>query len=121
MHNTQIDPKTERIRALNDQLRTSSDPIAALKLNGQLVITHALAAKGNEFLERAIAAVRAFDDFYEDNDPWGEHDCATLQVDGETVIFKIDYYDPELERHSDDAADPALTRRVLTIMLASDW
>jgi hypothetical protein len=121
MQNTQIETKTERIRELNDQLRTSGDPIEALIMNGQLVITRELAANGNEFIDRAVAAVRAFDDFNADNDPWGEHDCATLEVDGETIIFKIDYDDPSMEYHSEDAADPALTRRVLTIMLESDW
>ena len=44
-----------------------------------------------------------------------------LEVDGERVFFKVDYYDPELERHSDDPSDPEITRRVLTIGLASDY
>jgi len=110
-----------RIRELNDQLRTCRDPIAALVMDGQLVVTRGIAALGNEFINHAVAAVRDFDAFTEDNDPWGEHDCATLTVDGKDVIFKIDYYDPSMEHHTDDAADPKVTRRVLTIMLAEDW
>jgi hypothetical protein len=103
-----------RIRELNDKLRTKGT-------GGELMITRNLMALGREFVGKAHAAVMAFNGFSEDNDPWEEHDCASLSVDGEDIIFKIDYYDPTLSRHSDDAADPNVTRRVLTLMLAEDW
>jgi hypothetical protein len=44
-----------------------------------------------------------------------------LEVEGERIIFKIDYYDCTMSRHSPDAADPERTERVLTIMLASEY
>ena len=59
----EIDPDNARIRELNDALRTSGDPILRLVINGQLVITRGIAARGDEFFKRAVAAVRAFDDF----------------------------------------------------------
>lgn len=114
-------PNVERIRELNDQLRAAGDPIAALVMNGSLVISSGLAGLGPPFVDDCLAAVRAFSDFTEDNDPYGEHDMAFLDVDGRRIYFKIDYYDADLEHHSPDPADPGLTRRVLTIALAEEY
>ncbi len=76
----------ERIRALNDELRKTG-------AGGKTFLTSGLIAKGADFIAKATAAVRAFDAFTDDNDPWQEHDCATLDVDGEPVMFKIDLYE----------------------------
>ena len=37
------------------------------------------------------------------------------------MLFKIDYYDSSLCGRSADPADPLLTRRALTIMLAREY
>jgi Protein of unknown function (DUF3768) len=104
----------ERIRNLNDELRTTG-------IGGTTNLTRGMWAKGSDFVAHAVAAVRAFDAFSEENDPWQEHDCATLDVDGESIIFKIDSYDVNMEYGSPDPADPNVTRRVLTIMLAEEY
>jgi hypothetical protein len=104
----------ERIRALNDELRKTG---AA----GKTYLTPGIIAKGADFIAKATAAVRSFEAFSDDNDPWQEHDCATLDVDGEPVMFKIDCYDLDMQYGSPDPADPRVTTRVLTIMLASDY
>jgi hypothetical protein len=104
----------ERIRALNDELRKTG-------AGGKTFLTRGLLDKGPDFIAKVTAAVRDFDAFTNDNDPWQEHDLATLDVDGEPVMFKIDYYDANMEYGSPDPADAKLTRRVLTIMLASDY
>jgi len=108
------DHKRERIRKLNDELRCKAT-------GGRIVITRGIEALGADRVTQVLTAVARFDDFTEDNDPWGEHDCAILTVDGRRIIFKIDYYDRDLRWHSPDAADPAVTRRVLTIMLAEEY
>ena len=86
-----------------------------------MVITAGVHALGAEFLEAALAAVAAFESFNADNDPYGEHDCAGLDVAGRRVLFKIDAYDTDLTAGSPDPADPELTTRVLTIMLAEEY
>ena len=63
-----------------------------------------------------------YDGFDEDNDPHGEHDFGDLEWnDGTDLLWKIDYYDMELEYGSPDPADPYVTKRVLTVMLTSEW
>ncbi len=55
--------------------------------------------------------------FTEDNDPYGEHDFGGVELEEQTVYWKIDYYDQSLEGLSPAPANPELTVRVLTIML----
>jgi len=68
-----------------------------------------------------LDAVAAFDGFDADNDPYGEGDFGALEVEGERLFFKIDYFDRGLTAHSPDPADPPITTRVLTIMLAEEY
>jgi hypothetical protein len=114
LHDDSID--IAHVRELNDALRTTGDP-----KRGGLVITRALTAYGEMFIRRAITAVRQFNTFTQENDPWQEHDMAFLDVDGERIFFKIDYYDPTTRYLSVDPADPNVTRRILTIGLAEDY
>ena len=84
-------------------------------------MTDGIAALGTETVGQIFAAIGAFTDFNPDNDPWGEHDCARLEVNGHWVIWKVDYYDRSRRIHSPDPADPKVTVRVLTVMLADEY
>lgn len=108
-----------RCRCLNDLLRTSLGISVAGK--DKVMLTAGLLAKGDDFVANALTAVREFDDFNEDNDPYGEHDMIFVTVNGVKVMGKIDYYDNDLKFHSEDKSDPTVTKRVLTIMLASEY
>lgn len=106
--------KTMRIRELNDQLRQKA-------VDGRIVVTRGIQALDADDLRAMLLAIARFGAFTADNDPWGEHDCAVLTVNGRRIIFKIDYYDRDLAYHSPDASDPAVTVRVMTVMLAEEY
>jgi Protein of unknown function (DUF3768) len=106
--------RTSRIRSLNDCLRKHGH-------GGMIVCTQGITALELETSMRVMKAVETFDDFSETNDPHGEHDCALVEVDSIEVIFKIDYFDPTLSYHSEDATNPSVTFRVMTVMLAHEY
>jgi hypothetical protein len=108
-------PPHNRVRELNDQFRTVGIG------NGSIMITAGVQTMGEIFMHETMLAVREFTAFSEDNDPWGEHDFGALEIDGTKVFWKLDYYDPTLTAGSENPANDALTHRVLTIMLASEY
>lgn len=107
-------PGSTRIAQLNDQLRCHAR-------GGQIAITAGIIALGNHAVHAVLEAVRSFDQFTSDNDPYGEHDFGALTVLGQRVFWKIDYYDRAMQFGSPDPADPVVTTRVLTIMLAEEY
>jgi len=80
-----------------------------------------IAALGQEDVERIVQTVAVFDDFCHANDPYEEHDFGSFEAEGEKIFFKIDYFDRTLTYHSPDPADPTVTERVITIMLAEEY
>jgi Protein of unknown function (DUF3768) len=120
--------RAERIARLNDLARR------AMGIACVVVATEGIRALSEVDQSRLRELVETFDAFKPDNDPYGERDFGALYqgVDGVwsvlrpvdvamTVFWKIDAYDRELRLGSEDPADPAVTRRVLTIMLASEY
>ena len=84
-------------------------------------MTAGINALSDDAKAKVLSAVRSFSEFTADNDPHKEHDFGSFEVDGEKFFWKIDYYDLTLEGGSENPADPAVTIRVLTIMLASEY
>jgi Protein of unknown function (DUF3768) len=106
-------PETWTIVTLNDRLRS--------RPGSGWVLTAAVRSRGTHFVNLAINAVRYFDAFTPGDKPHGERDFGAFEVCGERLFWKIDYYDLEFENGSEDPANPAITRRILTIMMASDY
>ena len=100
---------------INDRFRCSF-------IGGEVYLTRGIADLPALAQADIIAQVRRFDSFTEDNDPYGEHDFGSLDHSlAGKVFWKIDYYDPDKERGSEDPLDPSKTCRVLTILLAEEW
>jgi hypothetical protein len=104
----------DRIRALNDDFRRTF-------VGGAVLITAGVEAMPVDQRRSLLQKVRAFEAFGEDNDPHGEHDFGSIDEGGVRYFWKLEYYDRATEFGSPDPADPAVTTRVLTIMLAEEY
>ena len=102
------------VRELNDELRCHHR-------GGKLFMTRGITALGVGMLPVVVKAVATFNAFDPDNDPYDEHDFGSLTIGTEKVFWKIDYYDRSMEFGSPNPADPAVTTRVLTIFLATEY
>ena len=107
--------RKKRVRRLNDAARRGEG------VNVSVVVTAGVQAFGEDMLAHVARKVAAFDSFTEDNDPHQEHDFGALTIADQKLFWKIDYFDLRLQWHSPDKANPEVTQRVLTIMLASEY
>lgn len=97
-----------KVARLNDMFRTDGSSVNVTKGIHELDSWMSL-----------LLAVRNYDDFNEDNDPYGEHDFGTLDWYGDKIFWKIDYYDASLGYWCDPLNPDC--RRVITVMLAEEY
>lgn len=102
------------VAVLNDKLRTQH-------IGGRIMMTRGISSLDKARIHSIIHAIASFTDFNTNNDPYGEHDCAILEVEGMSIMWKIDYYDETLNGHSPDASNPDVTVRIMTVMLAEEY
>ena len=124
---TTLDLETVReaalIAAQNDAFRHSilgTAPVTDAPL-GQFVMTRGVAALGPDAQLELTRRVATFDGFNADSDPQGWHEMGVIEFDGTTVWFKLDLYDVDYTYGSPEPSDPAQTRRVLTLLLPSEY
>jgi hypothetical protein len=97
----------------NDDFRKSLKSDA----NHKVVLTSAVA--DDPSVDKIIERVKDFDSFSSANDPHGEHDFGSFEINGEKYFFKIDYYDLDFNYGADPKEDEYSC--LLTIMQASDY
>ena len=107
-------PRGEKIARLNDDLRKRGR-------GGHIMVTRGVRAIADFDARALVAALAAYDAFDPDNDPHGERDFGDLQIGGEDLLWKIDYYDSHYQYASSDPADASITIRVLTVMLSNEY
>jgi len=108
-------PANSPIAKLNDLLRTTL-------MCGRVVITPGINGLPEHQRDEVLSAVRHFDRFTVHNDPYGDRDFGWIEhAEAGKVFWKIDYYNRDLTEGSEDPADPLVTCRVLTIMLAEEY
>ena len=103
---------TATIRELNDKLRKTLE-------GGRLLLTRGIIDRPDVW--QIIARVATFTEFDSGNDPHHEHDFGAFEINGDTIFWKIDYYNETFNGGSENPADPKITRRVLTIMRAEEY
>ena len=116
-----IDSDSGDCAACSAKVRQLNDAFRQTLTGGTVLMTAGVVALGADKQAEVLAAVRAFDAFTPENDPWNEHEFGAIEVAGERIFFKLDYYDLTRAFHSTDPADPTVTERVLTIMLATEY
>ncbi len=109
-----LSDKDQRCRDLNDRFRQTFE-------GGQIVLTQGFRALPNAIVIRAFQAIQSFDAFYEGNDPYGTREFGSVQISDHVIWFKIDAFDQNLEYGSLDPSDPAVTKRVMTILLPNEY
>ena len=113
--------RSERIAALNDELRKNPTHRGL----GLITMTSGVAALGPGFWVKVANKLASLEpkDFDKGNDPYGERDFAPIEVDGEKLFFKIDYFEHRSchTLGAETPENPETTDRVLTVMLREEY
>jgi hypothetical protein len=72
-------------------------------------------------LEGLKEMIRKYNNFNDDNDPYGEHDMGSLTYNSRTYFFKIDYFKLGNFNEGADPYQEKEVSRVMTIMHASEY
>jgi len=114
MSRVAVGNRADAIRLLNDNFRSTF-------IGGLLVMTQGVSELPNDTRALLLMAVRSFNQFTNDNDPHREHDFGSVEIEGETYFWKIDYYALDMDGGSENPADPEQTTRTLTVMRADEY
>lgn len=102
-------------------IKTLNDTFRQTFTGGRVMLTAGINAKSQDDIAKILSEVRNFNHFTKDNDPYNEHDFGSFDYKGNKIFWQIDYYDLNNQYLSANPADPNITNRVLTIMLAEEY
>lgn len=102
------------IRDINDAFRKTG-------IGGRIMLTINVRELGEQSVKKILKSIGNFSDFNENDNPHGENDFGSIIYKGNMILWKIDYYDRNLEFGSPDPSDASLTTRVMTIMCADEY
>lgn len=88
---------------------------------GKVVMTRGVAEQSADFQRELITKVISFDTFDTDSDPYGWHEMGVIEIDDQTVWFKIDLLDVNYAYGAEDPTDPDKARRVMTLLFPSEY
>jgi len=108
------DQRGSLIRDLNDSFRQTL-------VGGTLFLTQGVMHATEGEIAGLMQEIGRFDAFDEDNDPHHEHDFGSLTWQGETMFWKIEYYDDAMFYGSKDPTDPRRDDAGRSVMLASEY
>lgn len=114
----------ERIEAIardNDSFRAALAFGRPNEQQGRVLFSHGVAQMGPEFVALLTLTVAGFADFNADNDPIGDHSFGTVELFGTRVFWKIDLFDERYWSGASIPESPEKTRRVLTMLLPSEY
>ena len=98
---------SKEIARRNDLLRRSIPCVSPPNL---VVLTRGVASLEQAEINQVLEKVRDFNEFTEQNDPWGEHDFGAFEHNGQRFFWKIDNY-----------GGHGGYNLILTIMLAEEY
>ena len=105
-----------RIAEINDEFRVAV--LTEPQKNGRCILTQGVHRLDPDVKMSILQKVKAFDNFSEGDDPYGERDFGVIEG-VPRVYWKIDYYaDENMEFGAEDTEN---AYRVLIIMLADDY
>lgn len=121
MDNEATDARIAAIARGNDAFRAAMAFGRPSEREGRVFFSHGVAAMGPEFVSLLALTVAGFADFNADNDPIGDHSFGAVEVCGTRVFWKIDLYDEAYAFGASIPESPEKTRRVLTMLLPSEY
>ena len=115
--------ETRRVALQNDHFRVTLGMDAGIQ--GKIVLTPGVQALKDAYGAEILLKLSQYSSFSEDNDPWGARDFGIMTVgkpgDEHKLYWKIDLFDLAYEYGSEAPSDTHQTRRVLTLLLPSEY